>query len=157
MMEELAVPILLTTVIDDPERHPAIDNTHKQLTDQLSSTEKLCRTIAAWTGAPLSLMAAIVLQLIWIVLGIVTHLDPFPFVFLLTCSNVIQLILIFVIAVAQRQSSMHDELRAEADHSAISRLLYHQQAQELILLQLAEKQGIDTIDLRAMVKTLVAS
>lgn len=70
----------------------------------------------------------------------------YPFVFLLTCSNVIQLILIFVVAVAQRQLSLHDELRAEADHGAISRLLYHQQAQELLLVRLAEKLDVDARD-----------
>lgn len=77
-----------------------------------------------------------------------------PFVFLLTCFNVIQLILIFVIAVTQRQSSRHDELRAEADHEAISRLLYHQQAQELLLVRLAEKLGVGTSDLAATLTKL---
>ena len=55
------------------------------------------------TGAPAALVAAIVLQFVWIGIGRATHWDPCPFVFLLTCSNVIRLILIFVIAVAQRQ------------------------------------------------------
>ncbi len=82
------------------------------------------------------------------------QLDPYPFVFLLTCSNVIQLILIFVIAVAQRQLSLHDELRAEADHGAISRLLYHQEAQELLLVRLAEKLDVDARDLRPILSTL---
>ena len=50
-------------------------------------------------------MAAIVLQFVWIGIGLATNWDPYPFVFLLTCSSVIQLILIFVIAVAQRQLS----------------------------------------------------
>jgi len=75
-------------------------------------------------------------------------------VFLLTCSNVLQLILIFVIAVAQRQSSLHDELRAEADHGAISRPLYHQQAQELLLVRLAAKLEVDTGDLTATLTKL---
>jgi uncharacterized membrane protein len=92
------------------------------------------------------LVAAIVLQFVWIGVGLATNWDPHPFVFLLTCSNVIQLILIFVIAVAQRQLSLHDELRAEADHRAISRLLYHQEAQELLLVRLAEKLDVDTRD-----------
>jgi len=65
--------------------------------------------------------AAIVLQFVWIGIGLVTNWDTYPFVFLLTCSNVIQLILIFVIAVAQWQLSLHDELRAEAEHGALSR------------------------------------
>jgi hypothetical protein len=44
---------------------------------------------------------------------------------------------------------MHDELRAEADHGAISRLLYHQQTQELLLIRLAQKLGVGTGDLTA--------
>jgi uncharacterized membrane protein len=105
------------------------------------------------TGAPTALVAAIVLQFVWIGIGL-ANWDPYAFVFLLTCSNVIQLILIFVIAVAQRQLSLHDELRAEADHGAISRLLYHQEAQELLLVRLAEKLDVGARDLRRILSTL---
>jgi uncharacterized membrane protein len=138
----------------NPIRHPTIENTHTQFTERLTATEKMCRMIASWTGAPMALVAAIVLQTAWIGIGAVTQMDPYPFVFLLTCSNVIQLILIFVIAVAQRQTSMHDEIRAEADHGAISRLLYHQQVQELLLVRLADKLELNTNDLNATLTTL---
>jgi uncharacterized membrane protein len=127
--------------------HPSLINSNDALCEQLTPTEKLCRKIATWTGAPMALIAAIVFQLAWIVFGVITNLDPYPFVFLLTCSNVIQLILIFVIAVAQKQSAKHDEIRAESDHSAISRLLYHQEIQELLLLRLAEQLQVDTSDI----------
>ncbi len=140
-----AVPRLLAG--GDPERHPTVDNVNALLKEMLSPTERICRRIAAMTGAPAALVAAIVLQFVWIGIGLVTNWDPYPFVFLLTCSNIIQLILIFVIVVAQRQLSLHDELRAEADHGAISRLLYHQETQELLLLRLAEKLGVDACDL----------
>jgi uncharacterized membrane protein len=139
---------------DDPEQHPTIDNVNALLKERLSPTEHICRKIAAMTGAPAALVAAIVLQFVWIGVGLATNWDPYPFVFLLTCSNVIQLILIFVIAVAQRQLSLHDELRAEADHGAISRLLYHQEAQELLLVRLAEKLDVDTRDLSPILSTL---
>jgi uncharacterized membrane protein len=139
---------------DDPEQHPTIDNVNALLKERLSPTEHICRKIAAMTGAPAALVAAIVLQFVWIGVGLATNWDPYPFVFLLTCSNVIQLILIFVIAVAQRQLSLHDELRAEADHRAISRLLYHQEAQELLLVRLAEKLDVDTRDLSPILSTL---
>ena len=139
---------------DDPERHPTIDNVNALLAERLSTTEHICRRIAAMTGAPAALVAAIVLQFVWIGIGLATNWDPYPFVFLLTCSNVIQLILIFVIAVAQRQLSLHDELRAEADHGAISRLLYHEEAQELLLVRLAEKLDVDACDLRPILSTL---
>jgi uncharacterized membrane protein len=45
-----------------------------------------CRRIAAMAGAPAALVAAIVLQFVWIGIGLATQWDPYPFVFLLTCS-----------------------------------------------------------------------
>jgi len=137
--------------------HPLVADVNAQHRAQLSATERLCKRIADMTGAPNALMAAIVLQLVWIFVGMATHWDPFPFVFLLTCSNVIQLILIFVIAVAERQSSQHDEIRAEQDHKALSRLLYHQETQEKLLLALAEKAGIDITELRTKVQSLATT
>jgi len=136
--------------------HPLAGDVNAQHQDQLSPIEKTCKRIADATGAPIALILAIIIQFIWITFGVFTKFDPFPFVFLLTISNVIQLILIFVIAVAQRQSSQHDELRAEADHGSISRLLYHQELQEALLLAIAEKTGIDTKDFAQYAKSLAS-
>ena len=130
----------------DPEHHPTIGNVNALLAERLSTRGHICRRMAAISGAPAALVAAVVLQFVWIGVGLSTDWDPYPFVFLLTCSNVIQLILIFVIAVAQRQLSLRDELRAEADHGTIGRLLYHQEAQELLLVRLAEKLDVDPRD-----------
>ena len=82
------------------------------------------------------------------------HWDPFPFVFLLTISNVIQLILIFILAVGQRQSSAHAELRAEHDHDSISRLLYHQEVQEQMLLAIAAKTDANVEKVKSMIVQL---
>ena len=136
------------------EDHPLVDDVNAIHRDRLSATERICRRIADATGAPLALVLAIVLQLVWLAVGTVTHWDPFPFVFLLTCSNVIQLILIFVIAVAQKQQTQHDEIRAESDHDTISRLLYHQQVQDELLLRLAERAGVDIADIKPEVAAL---
>ncbi len=141
----------------DMEDHPLVDDVNLLHQDQLSATEKFCRRIADLTGAPAALMLAIVVQLCWITVGAVTRWDPFPFVFLLTCSNVLQLILIFVIAVAQRQQTQHDELRAEADHDSISRLLYHQQLQNELLMRIADRTGADISDLKATAIKLATS
>lgn len=138
----------------DVEHHPAVDDVNAVHQGRLSETERMCRRIADATGAPVALLLAIVVQIVWLVLGSITHWDPFPFVFLLTCSNVIQLILIFVIAVAQKQQTQHDELRADADHETISRLLYHQQTQETLLLRLAERAGIEVSDVRGQIAAL---
>ena len=138
------------------ENHPLVSDGNHLHSEQLSPIEHLCKRIADATGAPVALMLAIFTQVIWIAIGTITHWDPFPFVFLLTVSNVIQLILIFVIAVAQRQSSEHAELRAEMDHDNISRLLYHQQVQEQLLVRIAEHHGIQIDDMRETVATLAA-
>lgn len=134
--------------------HPAVRNVNDIQAEQTSITEKLCQRIAAGTGAPMTLVAVIVFQIVWIVVGQITKMDPFPFVFMLTVSNVVQLVLIVVVAVAGRQQSLHDTIRADEDHCTISLLLYHQQAQEKLLLQIAEKAGIDTTELRATITQL---
>jgi uncharacterized membrane protein len=136
--------------------HPLVDDVNAMHQDRLSRTERLSRRIADLTGSPTALILAIVVQLAWISVGAVTHWDPFPFVFLLTCSNVLQLILIFVIAVAQKQQTQHDELRAESDHDGISRLLYHQQLQNGLLMHIAERCGADISELRATAAKLAA-
>jgi uncharacterized membrane protein len=139
------------------EDHPLVQNANEMQQERLSATESFCRRVADATGAPVALLLAIVVQTIWLVVGTITRWDPFPFVFLLTCSNVIQLILIFVIAVAQRQQTQHDELRAEADHESISRLLYHQEYQEKLLLRIAERTGADVDELRPALESLAAA
>jgi hypothetical protein len=75
---------------------------------------------------------------------------------LLTCSNVLQLILIFILAVGQRQSSAHAELRAEHDHDSISRLLYHQELQEEVLLQIARRMECDISEIKVRIDQLAA-
>ncbi len=138
------------------ENHPLVDDVNAIHHERLTPIERFCKRIADATGAPAALMLAIAVQLVWVATGIFWRWDPFPFVFLLTFSNIIQLILIFIIAVAQRQQSQHDEIRAEADHDSISRLLYHQQLQDQILLRLAARAGVDVTDLAPTVQTLLA-
>jgi uncharacterized membrane protein len=140
-----------------PTDHPAVHDVNQEHMDSLSPVEKTCRNVANLTGAPLALFLAIVLQVIWIIVGSLTKWDPYPFAFLLTCSNVLQLILIFVLAVGQRQSSAHAELRAEHDHDSISRLLYHQEVQERLLIAIASKTEIDVAALKSMVAQLAAA
>jgi len=140
----------------DVTNHPLVHDVNAEHAESLSAVEKVCKRIADSTGAPLALALAILVQLVWIPVGIITKLDPFPFAFLLTCSNVLQLILIFILAVGARQSSAHAELRAEHDHSSISRLLYHQEVQENLLLAIASKIELDVADIRARVDKLAA-
>jgi uncharacterized membrane protein len=140
----------------DVTEHPLVHDVNQEHADSLSPVERFCKKVADSTGAPLALGLAILIQAIWIVVGLVTKFDPFPFTFLLTCSNVLQLILIFILAVGQRQSSAHAELRAEHDHDSISRLLYHQELQERILIQIASRVECDVEDIKKMVAQLAA-
>lgn len=138
----------------DVTEHPLVHDVNQEHAESLSPVEKFCKRVADWTGAPLALGLAILLQAIWIPLGIYSKFDPFPFTFLLTCSNVLQLILIFILAVGQRQSSSHAELRAEHDHDSISRLLYHQELQEDVLLQIASKIECNVEDIKRRIEQL---
>jgi uncharacterized membrane protein len=141
----------------DVTNHPLIHDVNAEHVDSLSPVERICKRIADSTGAPIALALAVIIQLIWIPIGIATKLDPYPFAFLLTCSNVLQLILIFILAVGARQSSAHAELRAEHDHSSISRLLYHQEVQENLLLAIATKIELNVADIKTRIDTLCAA
>lgn len=138
----------------NPTRHPLVHDVNREHDDSLSPIEKACKRVADLTGAPLALGLAILVQAIWIPVGLLTKLDPYPFAFLLTCSNVLQLVLIFILAVGQRQSASHAEMRAEHDHNSISRLLYHQEVQEEVLLALARKIGVEVENVETMVRAL---
>ena len=140
----------------DVTDHPLVHDVNQEANDKLSPVERVCKKIADSTGAPIALFLAILVQVIWIPVGILTAKDPYPFPFLLTCSNILQLILIFILAVGQRQSSAHAELRAEHDHDSISRLLYHQELQEEVLLQIAGRIECDVQDIKKRIAQLAA-
>lgn len=149
--------------MDNPERaaasvadHPLSRDVNAERDASLTPLERFCKAVGDATGAPAALIAAVVIQAAWIIVGTISKWDPFPFAFLLTVSNVLQLILIFIIAVGQRQSASHAELRAESDHEAISRLLYHQEAQEQILLKLAAKIDVDVTAVRTLIERLAS-
>ena len=129
-------------------RHQQLRNANDVHNERLSPVERFCKRIADSTGAPIALALVIVAQFVWIIVGQITGRDPFPFIFLLTISNVIQLTLLFVISVAQRQASQHAETRAELDHESIGCLLHHQELQEELLLRIAAKVNADTADLQ---------
>ena len=125
-----------------------IRNPNEVHNERLTPIERFCKKVADSTGAPIALASVIVIQLVWITIGQVTGKDPFPYIFLLTASNVVQLTLLFVLAVAQRQSSEHAETRAELDHEWIGMLLQNQAALEQLSLRIASQVGADTQDLQ---------
>ena len=129
-------------------RHQDIQNPNEVHNQRLSPVERFCKRIADSTGAPIALAIVILAQFVWIIVGQATGKDPFPFIFLLTISNVIQLTLLFVISVAQRQASEHAETRAELDHQWIGGLLRNHEFEEDLLLRIAARLGADTSDIR---------
>lgn len=148
-------PTLVADPTQDVEDHPQIRDVNEEHEERLSPVERFCKIIADATGAPLALFLAIVFQIVWVVIGTTTHWDPYPFVFLLTVSNIIQLVLIFIIAVAEKQSAEHAELRAESDHENISRLLHHQEVQEELLLRIATQTQVDVTDIKKAIAQLM--
>ena len=58
------------------EDHPLVDDVNALHQDRLSPTEKICRRIADATGAPTALLLAIIVQIIWIGIGALTHSAP---------------------------------------------------------------------------------
>lgn len=90
---------------------------------KLTPIEKFCAKLVEIFSKPTALLLACGIQLVWVFIGQITHKDPFPYVFLLTCSNILQLILMFVINVAARHTTELAEQRAEADHEAIAEIL----------------------------------
>lgn len=153
-----SAPPEIPTLVDDPtmdvEDHPQIRDVNEEHEESLTPIERVCKHVADATGAPMALFLAILFQIVWVVFGTLTQKDPYPFVFLLTVSNIVQLILIFIIAVAEKQSAQHAELRAEADHENISRLLHHQEVQEEILMRLATQTQIDVSDIKLAIAQL---
>lgn len=134
--------------------HPLVRNPNEVHQEHLSPIERFCKRIADSTGAPVALALVIVAQLVWILMGQITGRDPYPFVFLLTISNVIQLTLLFVISVAQRQSGEHAETRAELDHEWIGTLLHHQELQEQMLERIAASTNASVSDLQQQLAAL---
>ena len=53
-------------------------------------------------------------------------------------------------------AAAHAELRAEHDHDSISRLLYHQEIQERLLLAIATRTDANVEEMKAMVAQLAS-
>jgi low affinity Fe/Cu permease len=104
--------------------HPLLKNSSKEFKSNQSTVEKFCAWVCTQIGSPLALALVVIIQVVWIVIGQLTKLDPYPYSFLLTISNIIQLILIFVLAVGQRQTNDYNESRSKTDHESISQLLF---------------------------------
>lgn len=69
-----------------------------------------CRWIDALTALDVAVPTAIGFVVGWIVFGIITHVDPYPFMFLNTVSGLVGFVMLFVIKNAQKeQTESHEE------------------------------------------------
>lgn len=105
-----------------------IPNANEEFRAQQTKVEKVCAAVCNFIALPAALVTCVVVQVLWVIFGQIFKLDPYPFMFLLTLSNILQLILIFILAVGQKQAADHDEMRSEIDHRAITLILANQLA-----------------------------
>lgn len=136
------------------ESHHLTQNANEAHKENLSKIEKACAWVCEKTGSPNSLIAVVLIQIVWVLLGQSFKFDPYPFAFLLTVSNIIQLILIFVLAVGQNQTTKSTETRAEIDHKSISAILHHQDLQEQMLGAIMKELQIETDEIKIKLETL---
>ena len=139
---------------ENVEFHPLARNANEERKEELSVIEKACAWVSDKMGSPSVLFGVIVVQGIWIVVGQITKLDAYPFAFLLTFSNILQLILMFVLALGQRQTSKLAQIRADIDHESISHILIHQDLQEEALILILKSLKIDSSEVDPLIKKL---
>lgn len=139
---------------ENVEFHPLARNANEERKEELSLVEKACAWVSDKMGSPSVLIGVIVLQIIWVTIGQISKLDAYPFAFLLTFSNILQLILMFVLALGQRQTSKLSQVRADIDHESISHILKHQDLQEEALILILKSLNIDSSEVDQMVKKL---
>lgn len=86
--------------------------------------ELACRRAISATGHTRTLALVVVLSVLWMVFGTISLFDPYPFQFLGVVCNVLQLWMIFVLAVGQRGAErQHDHvINAVAEHAAATRV-----------------------------------
>lgn len=136
------------------EKHPLVKNANDVHHNDMSKVEKMCAWVCDAIGSAAALGIIVIIQVLWVCIGQSTKLDPYPYVFMLTVSNVIQLILIFILAVGQRQSVERAAIRTQTDHDAISRIMHHQDLQEKMLLQILNHHDINSDEVKSMIELL---
>lgn len=152
-------------------RKPIV-NPNQTYLDSLSPLDKLATKITSKVGSMGFFFLILIWTILWCGYNIVAteftslHLkafDPFPaFVAYLLISNVIQILLMPLIMVGQEVQGRHSEIRAQSDfeinqkaEKEVEMMLYHQQMQQQMLLELAIKQGMAIDELLARVEKAV--
>jgi len=96
---------------------PAGDNVNEMHHERLRVNERIALAVTERIGTMAAVYALIVVMTGWMLWQVQSGkpFDPYPFIFLLFCSNVIQILLMPLIMVGQNLQGRHAELRAEHD------------------------------------------
>ena len=96
---------------------PVTDDVNEIHHESLGFNERIALAVTERIGTMAAVYALIVIMTGWMLWQVDTSkpFDPYPFIFLLFCSNVIQILLMPLIMVGQNLQGRHAELRAEHD------------------------------------------
>lgn len=94
-----------------------IPNTNELHEQTLTTNERIGLWVTERLGTMYMVYLLALIMAAWMIWQGDAHrpFDPFPYVFLLFCSNVIQILLMPLIMVGQNVQGRHSELRAEHD------------------------------------------
>lgn len=76
--------------------------------------ELACRRAIDVTGSTRALVAVVVLTALWILFGVLSGIDRYPFYFLSTALNVVGFWMLFILAVGQRGHARNTERKHDA-------------------------------------------
>jgi len=96
---------------------PVTDDVNALHHERLSRNERIALFVTLRIGTMAAVYALVVVMAGWMLWqqNAGHPFDPYPFIFLLFCSNVIQILLMPLIMVGQNLQGRHAELRAEHD------------------------------------------
>jgi uncharacterized membrane protein len=120
--------------------HPAVRHPHESLNNRLGDH------ISAWFGSMRTFWVLVLWQLGWMTLAELNapllRKDPYPFVFLLFLSNLIQLWALPVLGNTQNRADQKRNLKADADHRALTYLASGNDRHAALLVAVAEHLGV---------------
>ncbi len=131
------MPNTLANYLTSRHQPQDINLKHRQ---SLKLQDRLALVITAATGSMYAVYLIIVFVTSWMLWQFTSQnpIDPFPFVFMIFISNILQLILLPLIMVGQNIANRHSELRAEEEYQTTRTIL---KDIEKILTHLPAKSG----------------
>ena len=131
------MPNTLANYLTSRHQPQDINLKHRQ---SLKLQDRLALVITAATGSMYAVYLIIVFVTSWMLWQFTSQnpIDPFPFVFMIFISNILQLILVPLIMIGQNIANRRSELRAEEEYQTTRTIL---KDIEKILTHLPAKSG----------------